>query len=326
MARARHSQGGYLERLREVEGKLTVLNSAIAERLAETDVAGATASDSTEIDELRERHEVIRAQRGAIGEKLSQLHLEIRKLQSVMTQMQMSADYLAGNFGDTDADLLPLTQVWALEAQEEERRRLAREIHDGPAQVLANATFQLEYCQRLLERDPIRAATEIDRLKGDLREGLAEVRSFIFDLRPGPLAEYGLAATVHRYATNFQSRSGIAIDLDLNFEIQRLSPTKEVAIFRIVQEALQNVRKHSRSARVRITIDSRVDTLFVAIVDDGVGFDSRARTEAGERHFGLSSMEERARLIRSDLRIMSVLDKGTTVELRVPLDDTTIEG
>ena len=320
-----------MDRLREVEGMLTSVNAAIAEHRADIDVAGVVHSKDVadskdvEIDVLSERHETLRAQRGAIGEKLSQLHLEIRKLQSVMTQMQMSADYLAGNFGDTDADLLPLTQVWALEAQEEERRRLAREIHDGPAQVLANATFQLEYCQRLLDRDPIRAAAEIDRLKGDLREGLAEVRYFIFDLRPGPLAEFGLAATVQRYATNFQSRSGIAIDLDLNFEIQRMSPTKEVAIFRIVQEALQNVRKHSRASRVCITVDARSDVLFAAIVDNGIGFDSRARTEAGERHFGLSSMEERARLIRSDLRITSVLDKGTTVELRVPIDDTNSE-
>src|SRR5207247_10207077 len=106
--------------------------------------ADEQASARRELDQsvLREKHEALRAQRAAIGERLSQLHLGVKKLGEVIAQAQMSADYLAGGFGDTDEDLLSLTQVWALEATEEERRRLAREIHDGPAQALANATFQ----------------------------------------------------------------------------------------------------------------------------------------------------------------------------------------
>jgi two-component system sensor histidine kinase DegS len=302
----RAEQAQWLERLRAVE-----------RALGETAAAEGNA-DGVERAELREKHEALRAQRAAIGERLGQLQLAVKKLRSVIQQSQVSADYLAGGFGDADEDLMSLTQVWALEAQEEERRRLAREIHDGPAQVLANATFELEYCQRLIERDPARLPAEMEKLKADLREGLAEVRYFIFDLRPGPLAELGLAATLQRYAENFQQRSGIEVSLDLDYENVRLSPTKEVAVFRVVQEALQNVRKHSQGRRVCVTLQSGAEGMYVAVEDDGVGFDRNARTEAGGRHFGLSSMEERARLIRAELRVTSAPGRGTKVELRVP--------
>ena len=303
----RAEQAQWLDRLRAVE-----------RALGETAAAESIVRDAVAQSELREKHEAQRARRAAIGERLSQLQLAVKKLRSVIQQSQMSADYLTGGFGDADEDLLNLTQVWALEAQEEERRRLAREIHDGPAQVLANATFELEYCQRLVERDPSRLPVEMEKLKADLREGLAEVRYFIFDLRPGPLAELGLAATLQRYGESFQSRSGVEVSLDLDYENVRLSPTKEVAAFRIVQEALQNTRKHSGARRVCITLTSGADGLYVAVEDDGVGFDRNARTEAGGRHFGLSSMEERARLIRAELRLISAPGRGTKVELRVP--------
>ncbi len=300
LARVRREQAEWLGQLRAVE-----------QRLSE-----ATARAGTSQDEI----EALRARQGAIGEKLSQLQLATRKLHAVTGQSQMAADYLAGQFGDADSDLLSLTQVWALEAQEEERRRLAREIHDGPAQVLANATFQLEFCQRLIERDPGRLKGEMERVKADLREGLAEVRYFIFDLRPGPLAQLGLPATLQKYAEDFQARSGIQISTDIEYEHVRLSPTKEVAIFRIVQEALQNVRKHSGARSARVTL-SRIDgATEVQIVDDGVGFDSAATAESGARRFGLASMAERARLIGAELRVTSSPGSGTQIDLRVPAE------
>lgn len=327
LERTRAEQARFLDRLREVEfqlGTTTARIDALEDVKQSKGVDGARRE--LEASTLREKHEALRAQHAAIGERLSQLQLAVRKLRSVITQSQMSADYLAGSFGDSDEDLLSMTQVWALEAQEEERRRLAREIHDGPAQVLANATFQLEYCQRLLERDPARLKEEMARLGTDLREGLAEVRYFIFDLRPGSLAELGLSATLQRYAENFQSRSGIEIELDLDFEPGRLSPTKEVAVFRIVQEALQNVRKHSGATRARVSLRVRPDGLVVSVEDDGVGFDTGQQAESGGRHFGLSSMEERARLIRAELRVASKPGQGTSVVLRVPSETAAHEG
>lgn len=326
LADAREAQARTLTRLREVEQALGEIEGRIDAVAGGTEGGAAAQSGRDfEVAVLREKQEALKAQRAAIGERLSQLHLRARKLSSVIGQTQMSADYLAGGFGDADEDLLSLTQVWALEAQEEERRRLAREIHDGPAQVLANATFQLEYLQRLVERDPTRLAGEIERLKADLREGLAEVRYFIFDLRPGSLAELGLVATLQRYAEHFQTRSSIQVALDLDYEHVRLSPTKEVAVFRIVQEALQNARKHSQATGVRVAVRGTSDGTLVRIEDNGVGFDPGARAEAGGRHFGLTSMQERARLIRAELNIESEPSRGTRIELRVPPEGATME-
>ena len=319
LGRARDEQGRVLARLGEVERALGDTAARI-DALSRDGSGRGQAAVQRELDQavLREKHEALRAQRAAIGERLSQLHLGVKKLTSVIAQSQMSADYLAGGFGDADEDLLSLTQVWALEATEEERRRLAREIHDGPAQVLANAAFQLEYCQRLVERDPARLKAELERLRGDLREGLSEVRHFIFDLRPGPLAELGLPATIQRYAENFQQRSQVDVELDLDYEQNRLSPTKETAVFRIVQEALQNVRKHSQARHVWLGLRGDDDGMVVQIMDDGVGFDPGERAESGGRHFGLSSMEERARLIGAELSVSSRSGEGTRIELRVP--------
>jgi two-component system sensor histidine kinase DegS len=324
LGRARDEQGRVLVRLGEVERALGETAARI-DALGRDGSGGGQAAAQRELEQavLREKHEALRAQRAAIGERLSQLHLGVKKLGSVIAQSQMSADYLVGGFGDSDEDLLSLTQVWALEATEEERRRLAREIHDGPAQVLANAAFQLEYCQRLVDRDPGKLRSELDRLRGDLREGLTEVRHFIFDLRPGPLAELGLPATIQRYVESFQQRAQIEVVLDLDYEQTRLSPTKETAVFRIVQEALQNVRKHSQARHVRVGLQGDDDGMVVQIADDGVGFDPGARAESGGRHFGLSSMEERARLIGAELSISSQSGEGTRVELRVPPEGAT---
>ena len=106
---------------------------------------GQSSTDHTlEVGGLQEREQALRRQQGSLAERLANIQSDLRRLRAVAKQSQISADYLAGSIGDHDEDLVSLTQVWALEAQEEERRRLAREIHDGPAQVLVNAIFELE--------------------------------------------------------------------------------------------------------------------------------------------------------------------------------------
>lgn len=283
------------------------------DRLRSVELAMRDVGDGAEGDALR-------AERSAIGESLAGLQGVIRRLRAVAQQTHAAAEYLlGGERADDDPSTMP-TRAWALEAQEEERRRLAREIHDGPAQVLANATFQLEYCQRLIDRDPSRLRVELDRVKADLREGLTEVRGFIFDLRPGPLVELGLPATVRRYAESFSSRSGIEVLLDVDAEQERPALAVEVATFRIIQEAMQNARKHSRAKRIEVSIRPFGDRIRIVVRDDGVGFDASARSESGVRRFGMLSMEERARLIGAELRVESAPGQGTTIELTTPAE------
>lgn len=205
-----------------------------------------------------------------------------------------------------------------LEAQERERQRLAREIHDGPAQALANAIFELEYCEQLADREPDKLKRELARLKDDIRAGLVEVRRFIFDLRPAPGAEMGLVSVLRHNAENLQKRYGMTVALDVE-PVEGLSRPQETAVYRIVQEALRNAQKHSSASKVTIRIKKQDDAILVAIEDDGVGFDY-ASASGDLTHYGLVSMQERAQLIGGELQIKSGPGKGTVVKLKVPCE------
>ncbi len=220
----------------------------------------------------------------------------------------------------TTRDLRPKKQrvdeiIWV---QEEERHRLAREIHDGPAQVLSNAVMELEFCQRLLDRNPDRLRQEIAKLKANLRLGLADVRSFLFDLRPPALQDLGLAATLGRLAEEYQNRFNIAVVLEIaDLEAERLSPAIEVTLFRIVQEALQNVQRHAGTDQVTLRCQRTPGSLRVEIADAGRGFDP---AQLPEKHLGLVSMRERAQLIGGQLTICSQPGQGTCISLVLPIE------
>ena len=301
--RAREESAGVATRIAQLEAEITQRSSS---ELA------------LEIISLREHHHALRQQETRLGEHVEGLarfsqRLQLAILESETVAATLSAEGpLQGSGG-----LLGSTSWRVMQAQEEERERLAREIHDGPAQALANAVFELEFCERLLEKDPAKLRQELVRLKADIRQGLADVRHFIFGLRPAVLSELGLAATLRRYAEDFEARCGIAVTLE-TAEPLRLSGPQEVAIFRVVQEALQNTRKHSNASAVAVRLCAAAEKLVITIEDNGEGFDLG---QAGERrigHFGLRGMQERARLIGAELEVTSQPGRGTRVALIVP--------
>ncbi len=207
-----------------------------------------------------------------------------------------------------------------IQAYEQERLRLAREIHDGPAQILANAAFELEYFERLLERDPAAVKAQLAQLKRDIRNGLADVRRFIFDLRSPALSEMGLFPALAHYFADYQKQFGITVEAALPENPQRLPSAMEVAIFRVVQEALQNVRRHAAASRVTITGETEEAMLRISIEDDGRGFDPSEVSARHSKNFGLTSMRERAELIDAALHVETSPGQGTRITLVVPLE------
>ena len=207
-----------------------------------------------------------------------------------------------------------------IQAYEQERLRLAREIHDGPAQILANAIFELEYFEKLLERDPAAVKGQLAQLKKDIRNGLTDVRRFIFDLRPPTLGEMGLFQALRRYLADYQEHFGIAVDADLPDSHDRLPANQEVAVFRIIQEALQNIQKHAAASRIAISGSIGSAALQVLLEDNGRGFDPGEVASRHAKTLGLTSMRERAELIGADLRVTSSPGQGTRVSLLVPLE------
>ncbi|HEX5166928.1 MAG TPA: sensor histidine kinase, partial [Thermomicrobiales bacterium] len=204
--------------------------------------------------------------------------------------------------------------------------RLAREIHDGPAQALANAIIALEFVERAIraggEGSAERAQEEVERIKSTLREGLTEIRRFIFDLRPTMLQDRGLVATVEHYIATYQSLFPMAIEFHAPDALARLTVDQELTAFRVIQEAIQNARKHARASRVNVDVRLREAVLAVTIEDNGRGFSPDRVTTHIMGGAGLRGMRERAALVGGDIEIESAPGEGTKIVLSLPISGT----
>ena len=209
-------------------------------------------------------------------------------------------------------------QMRIVEAQEAERSRLAREVHDGPAQALSNAIFQVEVVQRLLDRDEAAARDELQQLRDVLTRELKGVRAYLSQLRPPELAEQGLSGAIKNAADQIGSNLGIPVTVELDDAVDALPETIEIVILRVVQEALQNARKHAQPSSIRIRLERDASGWTVEVRDDGRGFDSDDPPVSGRRHFGLQFMRERAELIGARFEVRSSPNLGTAVRMTIP--------
>jgi two-component system sensor histidine kinase DegS len=274
---------------------------------------GTTRVAATAVERLRARHEEMGRELGALRERLKRLDAAARHLELLAGYLS-SPEPGASEPSLTEADdPRAAGPLRIIQAQEAERQRLAEEIHDGPAQVLTNAIFQVEYLDRVLDDSPRTAHAELSFLRTMLREGLDEVRGFIAALRP-PAVDVGLAQALAEQGRDFAARHGIAVDVSVNGIDARLRPDEKALILRIVQEALQNVRKHSAASQVRIGVEGGQ----LVIGDNGRGFDVMRLATGASRNFGLQFMRERAELMDASLQIESRQGEGTRILLRLP--------
>ena len=204
-------------------------------------------------------------------------------------------------------------------AQEEERKRIARELHDETGQALASVMVGL----RNVEEAP--SAGELHARLADLREvasaTLEAVRRLALELRPSMLDDLGLVAALRRYAADYTARFKIPVDVQIvGLGDQRLAPEVETALYRIIQEALTNVAKYANATHVSVLLERRDGQLTAIIEDNGCGFDAEQvlRSAAAENRLGLYGMRERAGLIGGALTIESQTGCGTTVYVRIP--------
>lgn len=205
-----------------------------------------------------------------------------------------------------------------LDALESERARLAREIHDGPAQALSNAIFQVEYAERATVHDPTAMQSELQVLRDRLRRELTNVRGFLTQLRPPPMDATGLTSALVDTAAELGSGTGIAITTDLGASSETLDDRQRTVALRVAQEALQNIRKHAAASHVAVRTEQTDAAWVVEISDDGRGFDIAAVAARGRRNFGLRFMRERAELIGARFDVRSRVDGGTVVRLAIP--------
>ncbi len=204
----------------------------------------------------------------------------------------------------------------AIEIIEEERRRLARDIHDGPAQLLTNLTMRLEVVKEMIRRNPQSALPEIQRVQDLMRASVGEIRRMIYDLRPVEMVEGGLNEALRTYAERCQYLLRVPICVTLCSELPSLPDALSIGVFRVVQECVTNSLKHARAERIDVELCAREGELTVIVRDDGVGFDPGAGTRRGGS-FGLLGMRERARVIGAQIDVNSKPGQGTAVTLRI---------
>jgi two-component system, NarL family, sensor histidine kinase DegS len=254
-----------------------------------------------------------------LGSRLSNVHQQLEDLRSVHGVLDQLADVEATSPADGVARFRSASRQ-VFQIIEEERMRIARDMHDGPAQMLANLVLQAEVLERLLGRDPRLVLRELADFKVGVRDALEETRRLIFDLRPMTLDDLGLVPTLRKFVREFGEKTGVAARFHLVGEERRLPGNYEGVLFRIIQEALTNVRKHARARTVEVTLTLQPHRVVAIVKDDGEGFDVAA-TEARlgrTRNLGLISMRERADLEKGHMEIRSQLGRGT--EAKVTFD------
>jgi signal transduction histidine kinase len=198
----------------------------------------------------------------------------------------------------------------------DERNRLARELHDSVTQSLFSVSLIARALPELLDRDPNRARERIERVSELANGALAEMRSLIFELRPAALEQEGLVAAISKYAAAFESRESVKVSVHVVCE-RRLPLDQEETLFRIAQEALNNVAKHAQATAATLDLNFGESCTTLRIRDNGVGFEPVAQP-AGRRGFGMTSMRERATLAGATLHVQSAPGAGTEISVTLP--------
>lgn len=208
-----------------------------------------------------------------------------------------------------------------IEAQERERQRLSRQMHDGPAQSLTNLVLQAEICERLFDRDPARAKTELATLKESMVATFQKVRSFIFELRPMMLDDLGLVPTLKRYVEGLSDTGYSGAVLSVTGKERRLAPHKEVTIFRVTQELVHISREYAHASSIKITLDMGEDQVRINLEDNGSGFElDEALTSPDATRFSLSTLRERIEMLGGRINFDSTVGRGTRVSFFLPLE------
>lgn len=261
--------------------------------------------------EAQQRYLIMRGQL----EKMESNQQHLERLLELLEEALRRAEEATGVAGERN----PLHTVETIiRAQEEERRRLSRQMHDGPAQALSNFILQADIALRLFERDPEQARHELERLKHMASKTFQQVREFIFELRPMMLDDLGLAPTVKRYLDTLKEQSGVDIRVNVGGGERRLAGYLEVFLFRAIQELVSNAIHHGQAGQVVVYLDVDDDRVRVRVEDNGVGFDPEILRES-RQGMGLSLLRERVEMLGGKLEVASTPGQGTQVSFEVPV-------
>jgi len=298
------------------------------DRYTETDVRSVyerTHAMQTKLAVMRQEENALREKRDDLERRLISLSQTIERAEGLAGKISVILNYLHDDFKQVnemieDAKEKQEFGLKIIEAQEEERSRISREIHDGPAQMLANILLRSELVEMSFrKKDVDEALAEMKSVRKMIRSSLYEVRRIIYDLRPMALDDLGLVPTIRKYVTTMADYNDIEINFTPIGEDKRLNQKYEVAFFRLIQEAVQNAVKHAESTFIDVKLEIGKKNLSMLIKDNGKGFDPTIKRD---KSFGLIGMRERVEMLEGKISIDSQPGKGTMIFIQVPYQHT----
>ncbi|GAB3802924.1 sensor histidine kinase [Virgibacillus kimchii] len=298
------------------------------DRYSETDVRSVyerTHAMQTQLAVMRQEENALREKRDDLERRLISLSQTIERAEGLAGKISVILNYLHDDFRQVnemieDAKEKQEFGLKIIEAQEEERSRISREIHDGPAQMLANILLRSELVEMSFRKNDVdQALTEMKSVRKMIRSSLYEVRRIIYDLRPMALDDLGLIPTIRKYVTTIADYNDTEINFTPIGEGKRLNQKYEVAFFRLIQEAVQNAVKHAESTLIDVKLEIGKENLSMLIKDNGKGFDPTIKRD---KSFGLIGMRERVEMLEGKFSIDSKPGKGTMIFIQVPYQHT----
>ncbi|MBD1381381.1 sensor histidine kinase [Bacillus sp. IB182487] len=278
---------------------------------------------------LQNQEKQLRDRRDDLERRLLGLQEIIERSEALVGQITVVLNYLNQDLKQVgglleDAQAKQDFGLRIIEAQEEERKRVSREIHDGPAQMLANVMMRSELIERIFrDRGTEEGFNEIRNLRQNVRNALYEVRRIIYDLRPMALDDLGLIPTLRKYVNTIEEYNGkTRIEFKtIGEELENRLPSRfEVALFRLAQEAVTNALKHAEASEISIKVEINRSYVILMIKDNGKGFDIKTVKGKTENSFGLIGMKERVELLEGKITIDSKIGLGTFIMIQVPLN------
>jgi two-component system sensor histidine kinase DegS len=279
----------------------------------------------------KNEEKLLRDKRDSLEISLKKIMVNIEDGEKIINQISIAMGYLEGDILSAlegeDKKTEMFIGIKILEAQESERKRIARDIHDGPAQHMANVVMNADIGKMVLQKDFEEGLKELDDLKESVKVALKEVRDIIFDLRPMSLDDLGLIQTIQQTVNSISGESNINIKTKLKPIETEIESIIQVAVYRIIQEIFNNIKKHSKAKNAEVRMDFGVKYLMLIITDDGVGFnveETLKRVKTKGTSYGLIGIFDRVNQLQGEITIKSSDKTGTTYTVKLPINREVI--
>lgn len=305
----------FIERLKEEENRNF---DAFSPRKQNLDLRNNISLLEKKQDELRETYEDTKNELLNINSKLAELDSVLK-----IAKKQKAAQNQYAEHCIDEKDVLKLK---ILETQENERQRIARELHDSSVQNLTSLVHKTELCSKLIDMDPIRCKLELSGMSKKIRKIIEDMRKMIYNLHPMSFDDIGFDVTIERILADAQKK-GINTSYLVEGTVIPLKSVVALTILRVITEACNNSMKYAQADQLSVKITYATDSVQIIIQDDGIGFDVDSQeNEIREDYsgFGLSTMKERICLLSGKIDIISKLGEGTEIIVKVPIDNKEV--